>query len=401
MIGTDHNNLSWKNTHKRGSTLMLMVQDSKSNSGGIDTPLYNVTAGNDTSCLSHDTQTPTIASITPNVTGKLESCEPWGLAVAGGKAPYTIILTALNSLNATNVTTDGNGNYTYINRVPPNELLMASVADADGIWGTSTPVILSHGSNVTDCPVSNAFVTTSTRSTPTISPTQTKPALQRQHDHENRTLIIGVSVGVGILVALAFAALLWWFCRRGARRGRGTWDADPNHCVVQPWRVHEVSESTDMQEGHFAPRSLLPSTPFSRPIYNLLQASLGDMDAIAAPGAMSTGRQIERAPAILGMNYRSGSANTASFTPSLSTARERKLTEAYGQHLRTSGSFRGPHAVSSLVPSSSSSFSNLNHLVDVTPELGSQPNIIIQHQDGGTTGIVQELPPPYVDRTGR
>lgn len=83
--------------------------------------------GTDTSCLPHsgnNTQS-TVASITPNVTNKIETCEPWGLTVSGGKKPYQIVLSALDSPVITNVTMGPDDDvFTFVNRADPNENLL-------------------------------------------------------------------------------------------------------------------------------------------------------------------------------------------------------------------------------------------------------------------------------------
>lgn len=94
------------------------------------------TAGSNTTCLSSTTaaQLQAIPSITPNATGKIETCQPWGLTIAGGEQPYTVVLTALDSSSVTNTSVNSN-DYTYINEVSPSELFMGeytySVGDAN------------------------------------------------------------------------------------------------------------------------------------------------------------------------------------------------------------------------------------------------------------------------------
>ncbi|KAI0804495.1 hypothetical protein BC629DRAFT_1180952 [Irpex lacteus] len=155
MIGSDPNNLTWENAHKRDSTLMLIVLDSNGNTGGVTPGLYNVTEGTETNCLptlSDDMLPPTIASITQNITDRIETCEPWGLTVSGGTKPYQIVLSALESPIITNVTMGANDDvFTYIDRADPGEQLMASVVDATGRWGVSTGLITPYGSKNTDC----------------------------------------------------------------------------------------------------------------------------------------------------------------------------------------------------------------------------------------------------------
>ncbi|KIP02077.1 hypothetical protein PHLGIDRAFT_60745, partial [Phlebiopsis gigantea 11061_1 CR5-6] len=93
-LGSDASNLSWKNTHKR--------------------------AGSDTSCLPSSIDTSKIASINPNVTDTLSTCEEWGLTITGGQKPYTVVLSALNSPIITNITMGAKDNIlTWPNRADP------------------------------------------------------------------------------------------------------------------------------------------------------------------------------------------------------------------------------------------------------------------------------------------
>ncbi len=83
------------------------------------------TAGSNTTCLSSITaaQLQAIPSITPNATGKIETCQSWGLTIAGGEQPYTVVLTALDSSSVTNTSVNSN-DFTYVNEVAPSELFM-------------------------------------------------------------------------------------------------------------------------------------------------------------------------------------------------------------------------------------------------------------------------------------
>lgn len=66
-------------------------------------------------------------TIISNVTGDLETCQPWGLTVQGGVPPYTVTLGALGSPVVTNVSMPlGDDSYTLINRAAPNEQLIGT-----------------------------------------------------------------------------------------------------------------------------------------------------------------------------------------------------------------------------------------------------------------------------------
>ena len=66
-----------------------------------------------------------VASINPNVTDTVATCESWGLTIKGGEKPYTVSLSALDSHTITNVTMGPDDDvFTYINRAAPAGQLM-------------------------------------------------------------------------------------------------------------------------------------------------------------------------------------------------------------------------------------------------------------------------------------
>ena len=125
---------------------MLTILDSEQSTGGVDPLMYNVTGayipfvmyhrltlivfigGADRRCLpaiSSDMQPPVIPSIVSNLTGTVETCQPWGLTISGGAKPYQIVLSALQSITITNSSMGIDDDvFTYIDRADPNELLM-------------------------------------------------------------------------------------------------------------------------------------------------------------------------------------------------------------------------------------------------------------------------------------
>lgn len=125
---------------------MLTILDSQQSTGGVSPTIYNVTGANipsvmyhaltlivflggmDRSCLpaiSSDMQPPVIPSIISNLTGTVETCQPWGLTISGGAKPYQIVLSALQSTTITNSSMGTDDDvFTYIDRADPNELLM-------------------------------------------------------------------------------------------------------------------------------------------------------------------------------------------------------------------------------------------------------------------------------------
>ncbi|OJT05706.1 hypothetical protein TRAPUB_3474 [Trametes pubescens] len=126
-IGDDVNQLSWQNTHRRDARLLLTVMDSNGSIAGFPGQFFNViaaSAGADTSCLIA-APTPSTPVITANVTQNLQTCQPWGLSITGGTKPYNVTLGQLNAPVITNVTMGPEDDvFTYINRASPNQPLI-------------------------------------------------------------------------------------------------------------------------------------------------------------------------------------------------------------------------------------------------------------------------------------
>ncbi|KAJ6549586.1 hypothetical protein DFH09DRAFT_878076, partial [Mycena vulgaris] len=145
FIGTDEKNLAWTVRHPVGTKLLLGVVDSAGSSGGIDTPIYTVTAGDTTECISTTDNDPQFM-IEANVTDVLSTCQPWGLTIRGGAPPYKLTLAVLNSPHVTNFTLGPNESaFTYINRVAPNSQVLASASDVNGRWATGSPFVRTQG----------------------------------------------------------------------------------------------------------------------------------------------------------------------------------------------------------------------------------------------------------------
>ena len=128
---------------------MLTMVDSNASTGGIPNNFFNVTstsssasrtwkrgtsllttllyaAGGTNTC--HPTPNrATLASITPNVTDHLDTCQPWGLTISGGQKPYTVVISALNSPVITNVTMGPNDDVlTWPDRADPDGEVMGT-----------------------------------------------------------------------------------------------------------------------------------------------------------------------------------------------------------------------------------------------------------------------------------
>ncbi|KAJ7143973.1 hypothetical protein C8R44DRAFT_558263, partial [Mycena epipterygia] len=145
LIGTNESELKWTVDHPVGTRLLLGVVDSKGTSGGIDAPLYQVTQGATSDCISSAQAEPQF-TISANVTDVLSTCQPWGLTIRGGTPPYNLTLAVLNASGVTNVTLGANDSvYTYINRAEPDLQMIASASDVNGRWATGSPFVRTQG----------------------------------------------------------------------------------------------------------------------------------------------------------------------------------------------------------------------------------------------------------------
>lgn len=119
---------------------MLVVVDANGSSGGVPTRLFKVTgmirlrsrkavlilfslAGQSITCIQP--RDPPTFTVTSNITGDVNTCDPWGLTIVGGSKPYSVTLAALSSPVITNVTMGPlDDRLTYINRAEPNTILL-------------------------------------------------------------------------------------------------------------------------------------------------------------------------------------------------------------------------------------------------------------------------------------
>ncbi|THU75645.1 hypothetical protein K435DRAFT_583367, partial [Dendrothele bispora CBS 962.96] len=130
--------------------------------------------GEKSSCIV-DEQNNNNFTISSNVTGTLDTCQPWGIRIKGGVKPYTLVFAQLNASNVTNVTMPADADaYTYINRETPPWMLV----DCGGL--------ISSSGNATEL------------DQPTGS---TTPGSNDGRDSQKRTAVAaGVAVPVGVLL---------------------------------------------------------------------------------------------------------------------------------------------------------------------------------------------------------
>lgn len=217
---------------------------------------------------------------------------------------------------------------------------------------------------------------------------QDRAAATARESQAHRNLVIGVCVAIGVVAVLILSVGLWWFMRRRSQQGMGTWDSSQDF-LPRAWNqhTHQADANEDMQDGHATPQPLLASTFSGKPVYTPLQNSTQDPD-----GATSSSVHADRA-----MSSVAGGLVPTPMNPARHlTARERKTLETRGEYGPLAGSSRARPTASR--SDTSSSFSGPTTLIGTSFGPQIQPDIIIQHHDAGV-GIVQELPPPYADRS--
>lgn len=264
-----------------------------------------------------------------------------------------------------------------------------------GQWGISSNTVYTTGSANTTC----VGLVSSTKTQAQIQQeaqarAQTAAEASRQH---TLRLILGLTLGLGIPAVLSLALLLYFHYRprKNPHEQGGIWD--DQDAAPRPWRLPS-GDDTEMREvdaasqyvstpqshksGYVGPDSpsatpLMQVTPLP-PVYferEIAQAGTSTSAASAASGT-ATGS--------------SGSQSTPT-TSAPDSARTRKYREALRdpQHgARPKLASPRPVRMNPLPPP----------LLGAGLDPDTQPDIIIQHRDGGS-GIVQELPPPYADRS--
>ncbi|KAJ8522407.1 hypothetical protein ONZ45_g994 [Pleurotus djamor] len=374
----------------KGSKLMLAVVDANGSSGGVPPRLYTVNAGQSTSCIPNRQQNS--FTISANISDTAQTCDPWGMTITGGIRPYTVTLAALNSPVMTNVTMGANDDrFTYINRADPGTTLLAAVSDVTGRYASGTATVKTAGSTNVDC---IGLVTSSGNST-VIQQQMEEAARKADDDRRRRQVITGVCAAVGVIAGLALAAAAYWYYRRRNRQRQELEEAQP--------RKFEDSNGHEQYVSAIAfPHDASPSHSRSPKSAELSGSSVALMHAQYADAATFDPYQqtsnTESSRPHSDSTSSSGAGAGLSSRPSFAAfpTSSRRYNKAAEAGFRPSSSGSGSQRPMSSDGSSqvgSSSYPPTTHLLD------DQPEIIIQHRDGGPT--VRELPPPYADRGQR
>lgn len=263
-----------------------------------------------------------------------------------------------------------------------------------GQWGVSSNTVRTTGSSDTTCVgLVSSSQTTAQIQQEAQARAQAAAKASRQHTLH---LALGLALGLGVPAVLGIALLFYFYCRprKNPHEQRGIWDDED--AEPRPW--HPPGDQAEMREADAA--SQYVSTPRSN------KSGFAAPDSPSATPFMQVtpippvyfDRELEQA----GVSVASASASRSSQSqsePSTSapdSAKARKYREALQdrQHAPDSSS-RGPQLVSPR-PIRMNTLPPPLLGAELDPE--AQPDIIIQHRDGGS-GIVQELPPPYADRS--
>ncbi|KAL5522147.1 hypothetical protein ACEPAF_2004 [Sanghuangporus sanghuang] len=344
-IGSDRDNLSWTVNQASGSSLILTVADSNQKAGGEAPSLYNVTDG-DSSCLPPPPSTNITLVANLSTSDPLETCEPLGLRVYGGQSPYTISIEAVGSSVVTNVTLDkGNDVLTWPNLADPNGQLMVSVSDANGTWGTSTGIFKTAGDAVTND--TRCAVVTNQGNSANID--QHPPQASGSN---NTALIAGIVVPVVVVCLLAILAFFLWRRRKQAKSR----EAEPAF-LPEAWVGPSLTETGP--DGASATYS-----PYDPPANSKLARYRDEVNSHSRTPSSQQG--------ILMGHLTPGSSGTPRQATFEGHSGPGSATGSRSQDGSGKGGQRLPPGVS--------------------PDWTVEPDIIIQHRDGGT---VQEIPPPY------
>ncbi|KDQ50213.1 hypothetical protein JAAARDRAFT_186448, partial [Jaapia argillacea MUCL 33604] len=177
---------------------MLTMADANGNAGGVDPVIRTVTPGSSSTCQM-PTPDPSFA-MTANVTGTLQTCQPWGLSIQGGTPPYGVTVARLNTPVVTNMTVpSGDDIVTYINRAEPLGVILAAVHDSTGRWGIGTSLVNTAGSSDTTC---SGLVTSYTSAVPSHASSASIQASQSPSSTSTPTSAKSSSLKTPIIVGI-------------------------------------------------------------------------------------------------------------------------------------------------------------------------------------------------------
>ncbi|KAJ3756947.1 hypothetical protein FB446DRAFT_799324 [Lentinula raphanica] len=403
LLGLNESSLSWTVDHPVGTSLMLNVVDSQGNGGGIPPQAYTVEAGQSTECVVDNDQRDFI--VTANVSGTINTCQPYGLRISGGSPPYNISLAQFDSPVVTNVTIPSPLDaFTYINRATPEYTLLVAVSDITGRYAFGTPTIMPTGSEDVTCAglnssPGNATWLTEAQDAQLHSITEAK--------HRKTAILVGTILPLSVLLIGIVAYLLY---RAHHRQQKLEERLKPEPLTLpEPKAVEEAEANSSVGTGVILENQALTASPVSDPDLNLnpflTQAersitALNDNIIYPSSTRIYSGRSSRTSSTHSGfVNFPTTSVRGAS---KKSIQAKLESLDPDTQASSNSSRARNPPVVGRslsaqprgspipTLPMRSSSFG----APTVSPIEGEY---VFQHQDGGR--FIRELPPPYERRS--
>jgi hypothetical protein len=396
FAGMNHSNLTWQVNHAAGTQLMLSMADSIGNAGGVGSELHNelytVVPGQDSSCLPP--KPTTSLAIKANVTKNLATCDYWGLRVSGGTPPYTISLAAVGSPVVTNVTLDlGLDVMTYIDRADPNGLLLAAVSDSTGQFGNTSLIVNTVGSSNYSCPGLGT----------TYGKSSEIPFYYNSGSKSKRTtIIIAVCATIGGLLAIIGVILFGLWMRRKIMAAR--WIKDGQDTFPRVFKNPDTIDSPDSFATYERKQPLPASLTTTPTTMGTSKTSQSVFYPGVPPPGIVTHPSLHHAQS---SNFSSdpNSEDRGSFItgsrnhlplPDLPLPPITFNTDRYAKTQAPATRSTDDDKILR-TPSSNPSIPDQPPTAGVQSlESDTEPDIIIQHRNGG---VVQELPPPYLDRS--
>lgn len=283
----------------------------------------------------------------------------------GGQKPYTISIAAVGSPVVTNVTLGSDDDvFTWVNLADPNGQLIrmfflvvlllskysdaknapVSVSDVNGTWGTSTGVFNTAGDAVTLD--TRCAVVASSGNSANVDQHPPQPG-----NSSHTTVIVATVVPIVVVCLLAALAFFLWRRRKQAKF------REPEPAFLpDAWVGPNITE-TGAGGGTYSPYDPPPSSKLER-----------FRDEMTASQSRPSTSQYGPGHGLLspGMPHQGGTYSGHSGSGSMS-----------GSH--SQDGYFGGKGDPRLPPG-------------VSPEWTVEPEILIQHRDGGA---VQEIPPPY------
>ncbi|KAJ7034740.1 hypothetical protein C8F04DRAFT_1001622 [Mycena alexandri] len=409
LIGTDESNLAWVVDQPIGTQMLLEVVDANGSSGGVPPGLFTVVPGTSTTNCIPAASTEPAFTLTANVSGTLNTCQPWGLSIVGGVPPYNLTLAALNSPIVTNVTlAPTDDHFTFINRADPNTQLVAAISDFNGRWATGTPIVSTAGSSDVSCTGLVGGGSTNVKVA-----AQEKAAAAAAVSRKKTAVVAGVVVTVIVVLLLAGVGV-WLFLRR-RKVQQTTKEITPRQFEggSAPVQTFQETGGQILSINSFIAPGSPPRSPGPSVLSHSMSRSSPSVSRSMAPleeNPFEPPPPLRRGPESASSNGSTHSHGLqvrnpnrpAAFTsfPTASVRRSAKEIEAGLETANSANSeyYLGDAAGSSDLGRTQSAMvagpSGARQVPSRSASMGTSEGVF-QHQDAG---IVQELPPPYADR---